>query len=78
MLSAGSGWTFEMEIVVPGQNLRERESITSSVDVAILPKAIGGVTVAVDEETGEEDEMCCRGVKFPRLSAFLRGLEGRA
>ena len=45
------------------------------VDVATLPKAIGGDAVTVDEETGEEDERCCRGFEFPAVSAFVKGLE---
>ena len=72
--SASTGYTFSMELFVPGTDLRESESITKRVDVSILPKAIGGDAAHVNEETGEEDVYCCRGVTFPKLSTFLKRL----
>ena len=78
IFKAGSGYSFTMEILAPGTDIRYRESITSAVDLAILPKAIGGDAVSVDEETGEVDERCCLGVKFPTIKSFVQGIgEGR-
>ena len=74
MMRAGSGYEFDYEILVPGTDLRERSSITEKVDIALLPKAIGGNAVCVDTD-GKEDETCTRGFSYPRLSAFLEGLE---
>ena len=46
-----------------------------NVDVETLPKAIGGgAVVVVDEETGEEDAMCCRGVDHPAVSVLVAQL----
>ena len=72
--TASSGYTFSMELFVPGTELRECESITKLVDISILPKAMGGDAFHVNEETGEEDVHNCRGVKFPKLSVFLKRL----
>ena len=74
MMRAGSGYEFNYEILVPGTDLRERSSITEKVDIALLPKVIGGDAVCVDTD-GKEDETCTRGFPYPRLSAFLEGLE---
>ena len=73
MIRAGSGYTFNFEALVPGTDLRSRPSVTELVDVALLPKAIGGDKVTVDEN-GEEDETCTRGAGHPRLSEFLQEL----
>ena len=74
IFTASSGYTFPMELFVPGTDLRECESITKRVDVSIIPKAIGGDATHANEETGEEDAYCCRGVTFPKLSTLLKRL----
>ena len=74
ILTASSGYTFPMELFVPGTDLSECESITKLVDISILPKAIGGDAAHVNEETGEEDVYYCRGVTFPKLSMLLKRL----
>ena len=74
IFTASSGYTFDMELLVPGTDLRECESITKFVDVSILPKAIGGDAFHMNEDTGEEDVHNCRGVTFPKLSVFLKRL----
>ena len=51
-----------------------REHVAEVVNVAILPKAIGGDAVTVDKK-GEEDEHCSHGAMHPRLSVFLAELE---
>ena len=73
MMRVGSGYEFNYEILVPGTDLRERSSITEKVDIALIPKAIGGDAVCIDTD-GKEDETCTRGFHYPRLSAFLEGL----
>ena len=73
MIKAGSGYDFKYEIFAPGTNLSESDLISDSIDIAILPKAIGGEAIAVDED-GEEDETYTRGVRHPTLSEFLKGL----
>ena len=70
----GSGYTFPFTILNPGTDPRENEEVTDVVDVALLPKAIGGDAVSVDED-GEEDETCVRGFHHQRLSELLKGLE---
>ena len=73
MIRAGSGYEFNYEILVPGTDLRERASIAELVDIAILPKSIGGEAVSVDAD-GNEDENNVRGVEQPTLSALLEKL----
>ena len=73
MVKAGSGYEFNYEILVPGTDLRERASIAELVDIAILPKSIGGEAVSVDAD-GNEDENNVRGVEQPTLSALLEKL----
>ena len=73
MVKAGSGYEFNYEILVPGTDLRERASIAELVDIAILPKSIGGEAVSVDAD-GNEDENNVRGVEYPTLSAYLERL----
>ena len=75
MVRAGAGFEFEYEILVPGTDLRGRASIADLVDVALLPKAIGGDAVSKDED-GKEDETCTRNMKHPTLTEFLERLEG--
>ena len=74
MVKAGSGYEFKYEIVVPGADLRERASIAELVDIAILPKSIGGEAVSVDADSNE-DENNVRGVEHPTFSALLEKLE---
>ena len=74
-LAAGSGYRFKFEILEPGADVRSCDSLAKLVDVSLLPKAIGGDAFSVDEKTGEEDAMCCRGAKHETLSEFLKGLE---
>ena len=74
MVSMGSGFRFPFAIVAPGTDLRQHEEITASVDVAMLPKAIGGDAFSVDKE-GKEDERCVAGFEHLRLSAFLESLD---
>ena len=73
MVKAGSGYDFNYEIIVPGTELRDCATITDLVDVAMLPKAIGGEAISVDAD-GKEDETCTCGIEHPRLSAFLEEL----
>ena len=73
MVKAGSGYEFNYEILVPGTDLRERASIAELVDIAILPKSIGGEAVSVDAD-GNEDENNVRGVEQPTMSALLEKL----
>ena len=75
MLAAGTGWRPTLEILVPGTNLREGAVVPETIDIAMLPKAIGGDATTVDTETGEEDEMCCRGRKHPKLSEMIKQVE---
>ena len=75
MLARGSGFTLKHEILVPGQDLRAHEGVARAVDIAVLPKAIGGDAVSVDEESGEEDERCALGFQHPRISTFMKKLE---
>ena len=70
----GSGYKIDFVIVAPETELRQLTSVNDAVDVAKLPKVIGGDAVSVDVETGEEDETYTRGVGHPRLSAFLKSL----
>ena len=46
----------------------------SLVDVALLPKAIGGDASSIDEK-GEEDERCVRGFKFPSVNDYVASLK---
>ena len=73
MIKAGSGFTFNFELLAPGTDLRKHASVLDLVDVAILPKAIGGDATSVDKD-GKEDGTCTLGVERPTLSAFLKGL----
>ena len=73
MVKAGSGYEFNYEILVPGTDLRERASVSDLVDVAMLPKAIGGEAVSTGPD-GKEDETYTLGIAHPTLSAFLKGL----
>ena len=70
MIKAGSGYTFNFEALAPGTDLRKHASVIDMVDVAMLPKAIGGDATSVDND-GKEDETCTLGVEHPTLSAFL-------
>ena len=62
------------EVVTPGTDLRAHALVTGTVDVSMLPKAIGGDAVSFDED-GKEDERCSRGFDQPSMSKFLAGLE---
>ena len=75
MIRAGAGFEFEYEILVPGTDLRGQASVADLVDVALLPKAIGGDAVSVDDDD-KEDETCTRNMNQPTLTEFLKGLEG--
>ena len=75
MVKAGSGYEFNFEILVPGTDLRERASVSDLVDVAMLPKAIGGDAVSKGPDgKAKEDETYTLGIGHPTLSAFLKGL----
>ena len=74
MVRAGSGLELSYEILAPGTNLHEHASVVDIVEIANLPKAIGGEAVSVDED-GNEDETYTRGVGQPTLSEFLKRLE---
>lgn len=63
-------------VLAPGNDIRKEEAVTSCVEVAMLPKAIGGDAVTIDKETDEEDDTCTRGAKHMKLSEFLATLEG--
>ena len=71
---SGTGSKFEYEILVPGMDLGGHEGVTDLVDVTMLPKVIGGATVTVDKETGEEDEHCSKGSNHEKLSSLLDGI----
>ena len=58
----------------PGRDLRQEDAVTSLVDVALLPKAIGGDASSI-AENGEEDERCVRGFKFPSVNDYVACLE---
>ena len=73
MIRAGSGYIFNFEALTPGTDLRKHASVMDLVDVAMLPKAIGGDATSVGKD-GKEDETCTLGVEHPTLSAFLKGL----
>ena len=73
MIKAGSGYTFDFEALAPGTDLRKHASIMDLIDIAILPKAIGGDATSFDNN-GKEDETCTLGVEHPTWSAFLKGL----
>ena len=73
MIKAGSGFTFDFEALAPGTDLRKHASVMDLIDIAILPKAIGGDATSFDEN-GKEDETCTLGVEHPTWSAFLKGL----
>ena len=73
MVKTGSGYEFKYRILAPGTNLRESGLIPDSVDIANLPKAIGGGAISFDEN-GKEDETCTQGVRHPTLSEFLKSL----
>ena len=69
---------FEFEILQDDgtDRLPSRESIATAVDVAMLPKSIGGTKVSTDEH-GMEDATYSRGVLHPSvteiLAAFAQG-----
>ena len=73
MIKAGSGYTFDFEALAPGTDLRKHASVMDLVDIAILPKAIGGDAISFDKN-GKEDETCTLGVEHLTWSAFLKGL----
>ena len=73
MIKAGSGYTFNFEALAPGTDLRKHASVLDLIDIAILPKAIGGDATSVDKD-GKEDETCTLDVGHPTWSAFLKGL----
>ena len=75
MIKAGSGYIFNFEALTPGTDLRKHASVVDLVDVAILPKAIGGDATSVDKD-GKVDETCTLGVDHPTLSAFLSRTAG--
>ena len=72
MVRAGSGIDINCEILVPGTNLRELSTVTEVVDVAKLPRAIGGDAVSFDKD-GKEDDTYTLGVEHPTWSEFLKG-----
>ena len=73
MIKAGSGFTFDFEALAPGMDLREHASVMDLVDIAILPKAIGGDATSFGTD-GKEDETCTLDVGHPTWSAFLKRL----
>ena len=75
MIKAGSGFTFNFEMLAPGTDLQKHDLVMDLVDITILPKAIGGEATSFDKN-GKEDETCTLGVEHPTLSAFLQGLKG--
>ena len=74
MIKAGSGYIFTFEALAPGTDLRKHASVMDLVDVAMLPKAIGGDATTAGKD-GKEDETCTLGVEHPTWSAFLKGLK---
>ena len=74
MLVHGIGLSFGFTLFEPGRDLRQEDAVTSLVDVALLPKAIGGDASSI-AENGEEDERCVRGFKFPSVNDYVACLE---
>lgn len=74
MIRLGSGYDIKFTLLSPGTDLRKHAPIADLVDVAILPKVIGGEAVSVDAD-GKVDESKTRGVDHLTLSAFLKGFE---
>ena len=74
MLAAGSGYTFDFKMLRPGTDLSKEKLVTDAVNMAMLPKAIGGEAVCVDED-GAEDENCCRGFAHVKILAFMSEFE---
>lgn len=72
MLNANA--SLQLEILPPGTDLRQHEVVAAAVDVSMLPKAIGGEALSINEESGEEDEHFSRGIKHGSLSEFLERL----
>ena len=62
-----------VEILAPGTDISTQEAVTNVVDVAMLPKAIGGSAVSIDEE-GKEDERCCLGGGRKTIAEALKGI----
>ena len=75
MIRAGSGYEFEMVLLPTGADLKQQEAFAGVADLSLLPKAIGGDAVSVNEN-GEEDEACVRGFRHERLSQVVERLEG--
>ena len=57
-----------IKIVEPETNVDQHDEIVECVDVAMLPKSLGGEAVTVDRESGEEDDTCSKGFAYPKLS----------
>ena len=74
MVKAGSGYEFDFEILPIGTNLRELASVTAVVEIAVLPKAIGGEAISIRED-GKEDETYTRGVEHPTWSALVKSVQ---
>ena len=74
MIKGGSGLLqHNLHLLSAGKDLHTVEDLTTEINVASLPKAIGGDAVSLDED-GEEDETCCLGIEHPTWSAFVKGL----
>ena len=69
MFVMGSRYQFEFEYFGKGVDLSKEESVTKCVDVAMLPKSIGGSATSP-----EGDEHCCRGVGHPTIANFVAKL----
>ena len=75
MIKAGSGYIFNFEALTPGTDLRKHASVMDLVDVAILPKAIGGDATSLDKD-GKVDETCTLGMEHTTLSEFFSRTAG--
>ena len=58
----------------PGTDLRKEKAVLSVVDIALLPKVVGGDAFTVDNDS-VEDESCCANANHPTISAFVQSLE---
>ena len=72
---AGAG-KFDFEILHDdgSTQLSSYASVTDVVDIAMLPKAIGGTKVSFVDDNGRGDETYSRGVEHPSFLALMGGL----
>ena len=75
MVAMGSGMKFNFILLPNGATeVRKLTEITDVLDLATMPKSIGGDAVSIRKD-GTEDERCVCDVKHPTISAMLSGIE---